>query len=113
MTPDEPTQAALHGFDIFRDEIRIGAVELLSPERVPMECATLAADLSARPSVPTESPDKLERSLHHRHLPTLDETGVVDYETADRCITAFDPDRLEMLIDAVQDLTESLEGDGT
>ncbi|WP_424005784.1 DUF7344 domain-containing protein (plasmid) [Haloarcula salina] len=110
MTADAPTQDALHGFTIFRHEVRIGAVELLSTEEVPMECATLAAELSAQPSVPPLSPDQLERSLHHRHLPALDETAVIDYDQSEQRITAFDPARLDTLINAVQDLTESLEG---
>ncbi|MBV0903498.1 DUF7344 domain-containing protein [Haloarcula salina] len=113
MTADGPTQAALHGFEIFRHEVRIGTVEVLSPEQVPMECATLVAKLSEQPTVPTDSPDQLADSLHHRHLPALDETDVIDYEPSKQQITAFDPERLETLIDAVQDLTESLEPDGT
>jgi len=109
MTTDSPTQDALHGFEIFRHETRIQIVEVLVSEDVPVNCTTLAAALPDEPSISTQSASSAEQSLHHLHLPVLEDTGIITYDAETERITSFDQDRLWTLIDSIEELLKSLE----
>jgi|GEM_PF-5208432 len=113
MTSETSTQDAIHGFEIFRHETRIQIIEELSPGDVPVDCATLVEELPDEPAVSRQSASSQEQSLHHLHLPILEKTGVITYDVETEQVTRFDPERLETLIDAIQDLLQSLDaGEG-
>lgn len=109
MTANTSTQDAIHGFEIFRHETRIQIIEELSPSDIPVDRAALADDLPEEPSISTQSASSPEQALHHLHLPVLEKTGVITYDTETEQITSFDQDRLSTLIDTTQDLLQSLE----
>ena len=111
MTTETSTQDAIHGFEIFRHETRIQIIEQLSPGDVPVDCATLADELPDEPSVSTQSASSQEQALHHLHLPVLEKTGVITYDAETERITSFNPERLTTLVEAIQDLLQSIERD--
>lgn len=64
------------------------ALALLAERRNAVEVAELAAAIARRESgdepVGEEAVERVTIALHHRHLPVMDDLGVVDYD-ADQC----------------------------
>lgn len=80
---------------LLADEQRRLALALLSQRQRVVDVAELAAEIAHREaddeSVGEEAVDRAIISLHHRHLPLMDDLGVVDYD-ADLCLV--DPGRI-------------------
>lgn len=78
--------------DLLSSGRRRRALDALAGRSTVVELATLAADVAARATA-TEADeaavDSVALTLHHSHLPRLDDAGVVDYDPERRLI---DPD---------------------
>ena len=110
MTEPDRTQTALAAFSLFRDELRLRALDLLADETTPVAVPTLASRLSERLDERSVSAAELERQLHHVHLPVLADSGVIAYEPAAKQIATVDDDRLDTLVETTQHLLESVRG---
>lgn len=104
MTDSEVTQDALDGFDLFRSDTRIAVIECL----LEMDGPTTSTELVARMEGYSEPERSLAVDLHHFHLPALDEVGVITYDRETDRVTKFDADRLQTLVDAIQETIDSI-----
>lgn len=105
------TQAALAMFNLARHNQRVQVLELLGEMPLPVECWELAERVHARSGATTESPAELEQALHHVHLPGMDDVGILTYDGHERRITEYDTERLEILVEATEDVLGSLHSD--
>lgn len=69
------------------------ALDVLADRTAPVDLEDLATAISAReadaPPRPTYTDDRVAITLHHQHLPMLDEAGVVDYDPASRRVVSI------------------------
>lgn len=77
---------------ILADERRRIAIEVLN-DRSSVSLDELAEEVALRGG---GSPETVRISLHHHHLPLLDEVGVVDYDSDRTRITAVQPKLTEV-----------------
>lgn len=66
------------------------ALDALAARTDATDLSELAADVATRKeggAVGSETVEQLEISLHHAHLPIMDELGVVDYDPESRIAT--------------------------
>lgn len=81
--------------DLLSSERRRRALDALAGRSTTVDLETLATEVAARAAeagaVGGESTDRVALTLHHAHLPRLDDAGVVDYDPERRRI---DPDTL-------------------
>lgn len=60
--------------------------------------AQIAKSTGERPS-----PDEIQIGLHHRHIPLLEDSGVVQYDFRSKTIRYHQNNRLEELFERIQD----------
>ena len=99
MTPtsrtDGPSAAPNPIAALLRDPRRRQVLDCLAARTGPVDLEALAGDLAASP-VWSGSSDGVERvafHLHHRHLPKMDDVGLVDYDADRRVVEAADDGR--------------------
>jgi len=63
----------------------------------------VVAESEARGARPTDR-GRIRSELHHKHLPTLDDRGVVDYDPANNAVTYLPDEDLESLLEFVDTL---------
>ncbi len=69
---------------LLADERRRTLLDVLGDSTLPVDLTTLAEDLATHDEDDAATVDELAISLHHRHLPMMDDLGVVDYDTDSR-----------------------------
>jgi len=107
MTESNETQTALTAFDLFRSEQCLRVLELLAAEDTPIDCEVVVMHLRGESS--TVDPSSLADDLHHAHLPLIDEAGVIEYDRGQRCVSDFDEERFETLVEETLNVLDSLD----
>ena len=83
-------------FDVLSTARRRAVLAVLTGEHSSMDVESLARDVAARerdvaPVTLSESiVEEVHVTLHHVHLPKLDDVGLVDYDPDDRSVTAVE-----------------------
>lgn len=83
-------------FELLSNARRRSALRVLDASGVPLDVDTLAAAVAARTADPsscgaeTDPRERVVVSLHHSHLPRLDDAGLVVYEGAVGRVRATD-----------------------
>lgn len=76
---------------LLADERRRLALDVLAERATPVELADLADEIAAREdgldAVDEETLGRVRVSLHHNHLPMMDDLGVADYDLASHSVT--------------------------
>jgi len=65
---------------VFADPVRRTALAVLDDTSTPTSLETLAYGIESDPEADVACVDACSVALHHRHLPILDEAGLVDYD---------------------------------
>jgi hypothetical protein len=77
------TASERHGLLI--DERRRLVLDILSEQTQPIELADLAVEIAVREDrhspVEEDTVKRIQAELHHKHLPKMDQLGVVKYHT--------------------------------
>lgn len=101
-TPEtELVQAALSELDeddryrLLADDRRRTVIEILADQHIPLTLTELATAVEAREDT-DQSPTEIRIALHHKHLPMMDEGGLVHYNAETHKVTPLesDPDLL-------------------
>lgn len=103
---------AVGPFEILRSPERIAVIRALRDHGTPMSLQSLAAHLDGddTPVVggfACASTD--EFALHHRHLPYLEAAGVLRYDDERRVVTAFDGQRVSLLVESGRRVLSALQ----
>lgn len=87
ITAEHPSVASLPETDrrrLLAAERRRLALAVLAEQTTPVELAELAPEIAAREAgvdaIEEEAVEQVAITLHHTHLPTLAEVGVVEYD---------------------------------
>ncbi|ACM58991.1 DUF7344 domain-containing protein [Halorubrum lacusprofundi] len=67
-------------YRVFADPVRRTALAVLDDTSTPTSLETLAYGIESDPEADVACVDACSVALHHRHLPILDEAGLVDYD---------------------------------
>jgi hypothetical protein len=70
-------------YDLLAAERRRAVLAVLAERGAPTTLDELAAAVATREDGETGATDRLAVSLHHVHLPRMDDLGVLDYDPAD------------------------------
>lgn len=83
------TETEQHG--LLSAERRRLVLTILTEQTTPIELANLAAEIAAREessdATSEETLHRIQVTLHHTHLPKMDDLGVIDYNANSRRIT--------------------------
>lgn len=83
-TSAEITSEELHR--VFSEPLRRATLAVLADASTPTSLESLAFDVESEQDADASGVDACSVALHHRHLPVLDEAGLVDYEPATNTI---------------------------
>lgn len=70
-------------YELLSDERRRAVLETLEGLTAPVQLAELAAEIADRTGVGAfeqETTKQVQITLHHNHLPKMDDMGVIDYD---------------------------------
>ncbi|WP_042662151.1 hypothetical protein [Haloferax sp. ATB1] len=90
-------------------------LHVLQRQGTPISLDTLATEVkwaSERGADSAEqipSREKYTRQLHHVHLPKLDSSELIQYDSTDRIVVSLDEERLDHLLNVGQQMLASLE----
>lgn len=85
---------------ILGDDRRRAAVDAIAEGEPPIGVRELARTISDRERTgASRSPDDIAATLHHQHLPTLDDAAVIDYDVETNTVTAAQTAVLREFVD--------------
>ena len=94
-------------FTLLSDRRRRNTVDVLSDQETAVTLRKLVDSVAVRETetddVPDATIDAVATSLHHVHLPKLDEADVVDYDHETHIVTPRDTDELAKFVDSSSD----------
>ncbi|WP_251341256.1 DUF7344 domain-containing protein [Haloplanus halophilus] len=99
MDQSRSPRPAERAFAVLRHPRRIDVLHVLQRADRPLSVDVLARSLDG---------EDVAVSLHHTHLPHLDDAGIVEYDPADRELTDVDAERLDALLRAADSVVSSL-----
>ncbi|MHB9288343.1 hypothetical protein ACKVMT_15040 [Halobacteriales archaeon Cl-PHB] len=67
-------------YRVLADDRRRATIEVLAERAEPMDLVDLAATVRSRDDGGETTDQRIEASLHHRHLPLLDDLGLVEHD---------------------------------
>lgn len=83
------TETEQHG--LLSAERRRLVLTILTEQTTPIELADLAAEIAAQKesddATSEETLNRIQVTLHHTHLPKMDDLGVIDYDANSRRVT--------------------------
>lgn len=78
-------------YGLLRADRRRLVLTILTEQSTPIELADLAAEIAAQEessdATSEETLNRIQVTLHHTHLPKMDDLGVIDYNANSRRIT--------------------------
>ena len=97
-TPDVQSTDAAHS--LLSSRRRREAVAGLANREVPADVRELGAAVASRETgtSPDATADAVTISLHHVHLPKLDDAGIIDYDPETNAVTSLAPGALAQLL---------------
>ncbi|QLH84386.1 DUF7344 domain-containing protein [Halosimplex pelagicum] len=99
MTVDDEDELDT-AFELLADRRRRAVVEFL--RAAPRGALDLPALVDAVATECQEDPDALASSLHHRHLPKLDDAGVVEFDREEGVVSYDSHPLVERCLDVAQ-----------
>ncbi len=90
-------------------------LHVLRRQGTPISLDTLATEVEwagergPGSAAPIPSKEKYTRQLHHVHLPKLDSSGLIQYDSTDRIVVSLDEEYLGHLLRVGQQILASLE----
>lgn len=94
---------------LLNDQRRRHAVAVLAEREPPTALRDLAADIAVleadQNDGSADATDNIALTLHHSHLPKLDDAGVVDYDAEANAVTAARPEALSSFFEARETVT--------
>ncbi|MDG5776619.1 hypothetical protein VB773_22380 [Haloarculaceae archaeon H-GB2-1] len=85
-------------YDVLQSSRRRIALSVLEHESAPIHIDRLASTIAAQETASSDDeadPKRIAISLHHNHLPKLDDHGIVEYDTDSKEV-AFTPSRRDL-----------------